>query len=82
MFHVAKAVVFGGLGGPSFDTWPVEFNGEATIAAHQVVVVARPTLAVEGFAGVGAEHIDFACLGHGLQGAVNGGEANPVAFGS
>ena len=74
--HVGEAVVLGGLGGPPLDARAVDLDRTAAAAADEVVVVTRSALAEEGLAVVGAQGVDLAGLGHRLERAVDGRQAN------
>ncbi len=76
---VTEAVLGGDLVGPLLDRRTLDLDGLAAGPAHQVVVVivgAAP--AVDGLAVAGAQHIDLAGVGEGLQRPVDGGQPDRV----
>ncbi|CDZ92014.1 hypothetical protein RHRU231_910053 [Rhodococcus ruber] len=76
---VDEAVVLGHLVGPALDRGPVHLDGESARAAHEMVVVTGRAAPVDGLPAVGAQHVDGAGFGKGLQGAVDGGQADALA---
>ncbi len=78
--HVDVAVLRGDGLGPLFHGGALDLDGLAADAAHQVVVVvAAGAAAVDGLAVGGAQDVDLARVGEGLEGAVDGGQADRVA---
>src|SRR6476469_3202462 len=79
--HFGEAVLGADPGRPRLDGAALDLDRAAAVAAHQVVVVTCRARAVDGLTVVGAQHVDLAVGGHGLQVAVDGGEADLVAAG-
>jgi hypothetical protein len=77
---VAETMSAGDVMHPAFHRRVLEFHGQPTIPADQMVVMAGGGASAEGLFAVGtAQHVDLAVVDHRLQGPVDGGQSDPVA---
>ena len=79
MLDVGEAVLRGDPCGPALDRRVLDLDGAPAGAADQVVVVRAAAAPVDRLAVVGAQHVDLAVVGQGLQAAVDGGQPDRVA---
>jgi hypothetical protein len=77
--HLGEAVLQGDALRPVLHGRALHLDRLAARAAHEVVVVVLGAAPVGGLAGAGAQHVDLAGVGQGLQGAVDRGQADAVA---
>jgi hypothetical protein len=82
VLDVDEPVLLADAGRPPFDRGGIELDGSPTRPAEQVVVMAAAAAPVDVLALSGPDDVNIAVLGEALQGAVHGGEPDPVALGT
>ena len=73
-------MLLGNCIGPCFDGRSGDLDGTTAVAAHKVVMMLRTALPVERLTLVSDEQINLSGIGEGLQGAVDGCQADGCAL--